>query len=61
MSKPFWQSKTLWVNGLTLVGTGAGWLAGTLTSYPEVVAGLVFTQALVNIVLRFVTTKALTT
>jgi len=53
--KPFWQSKTIWVNGLALVGAGSGWLAGTLTSYPEVVASLVIAQALVNIVLRFVT------
>lgn len=55
MGKSKWLSKTLWFNGLTLVTTSAGWLAGTLSSYPEVVAGLVLTQALVNIILRFVT------
>jgi hypothetical protein len=57
MGKSKWVSKTLWVNTLVLIGTGAGWMAGSLSSYPEVVAGLVIAQALVNILLRFVTVE----
>lgn len=56
-SKSIIASKTIWVNTLILIGTGAGWMAGSLSSYPEVVAGLVIAQALVNIILRFVTTE----
>ena len=59
--KKVWQSKVIWVNGLTLAGAGVGWMAGTLTSYPELVAGLVITQALINILLRFVTTTQVVT
>jgi len=55
MGKSKYLSKTIWVNTLVLIGTGAGWMAGSLSSYPELVAGLVIAQALVNILLRFVT------
>ena len=49
-SKPFWQSKTLWVNALIAI---LGMLsASTVADNPEAAAGLV---AFVNIVLRAVT------
>jgi hypothetical protein len=57
--KKWFASKTLWINAITLLATSAGWLAGMLSAYPEVVAGLVLVQALVNIVLRLITTEAI--
>ena len=57
--KPFWASKTLWVNGVALVGSVAitfGWDFG-LT--PEVQGSVVTAiMGVVNIVLRFTTNSA---
>lgn len=56
-SKPFWASRTLWVNFLAILGTiGASVglnLPGDLQAEIVVAA-----MALANIVLRFVTTQA---
>ena len=49
-SKPFWQSKTLWVNALVaILGIVS---AGTVAENPEAAVGLV---TFVNLILRVVT------
>ena len=53
--KAFWASKTLWINGLTLVGTGVGFFAGSLSSYPDLVCWLVLLQSAINLALRLLT------
>ncbi|GMU26103.1 MAG: hypothetical protein AMXMBFR16_10080 [Candidatus Uhrbacteria bacterium] len=59
MVKSFLLSKTLWVNVLSLVGTGAGFASGELAARPELVAALVIVQAVANIILRLVTKQPL--
>lgn len=49
------KSKTIWVNGVTLIATGTEFFAGSLTSHPDLVAWLVLVQAIANIALRFMT------
>ena len=49
-SKPFWQSKTVWVNTLTLLGTLLASLNNSLPA--EYLPYLVFGSGLVNLVLR---------
>jgi hypothetical protein len=60
-TKPFWQSRTMWLNTIALVAGVAGWGAGTITSYPGVVCILVIIQAVGNLLLRKMTTTAITT
>jgi hypothetical protein len=60
MIKSIFASKTLWVNGLTLVATGTGFFAGSLSSHPDLVCWLVLAQAVANILLRFMTKSAIT-
>lgn len=55
MSKSFWTSKTLWVNGITLLATGTGFFAGALSAHPDLVCWLVLVQAVANLILRWVT------
>ena len=56
-NKPFWQSKTVWVNVVALVATLAGAFKLDLGLTPEVQATVVTAiMALVNVGLRFVTT-----
>ena len=58
-NKPFWQSKTLWVNVVAAVATLAGVFKLDLGLTPEVQATVVTTiLALVNIALRLVTKTA---
>lgn len=57
--KPWYASKTMWFNILTILGTGTGWALNYLTPFPWVVVGLVIAQAGINIALRFVTKKAI--
>ena len=58
-TKPFWQSKTLWVNVLAGVATVAGVFKLDLGLTPEVQAELATgILAVVNIVLRFTTKTA---
>lgn len=53
--KPWWKSKTLIFNGLTIVGVGISWLLSYLTPYPLLVVSLVIVQAVINLILRFTT------
>jgi hypothetical protein len=58
-NKPFWQSKTLWVNVVAALATLAGVFKLDLGLTPEVQATVVTTiLALVNIALRLVTKTA---
>jgi len=56
------QSKTIWVNVLTIIVGTVAYIAGNdvMAQYPQVVAALVAAQGLLNVVLRFVTYKPLT-
>jgi hypothetical protein len=56
------QSKTIWVNILTIIAATTAFVAGNdvMAQYPQVVAALVAAQGLLNVVLRFVTYKPLT-
>lgn len=57
--KPFWQSKTIWTNGVALVGSVSIAFGLDMGLTPEVqgtlVAGI---MSVVNIVLRFMTSAA---
>ena len=55
-TKPFYKSKTVWVNALTLLAGTVGFWAGhdLIANNTALVAGLVAFQGLVNTVLRFV-------
>lgn len=59
--KKWYQSRTVWVNAITvLVGT-IGYVAGNsvIQDYPSAVAALVAFQGGLNVLLRFVTWKPL--
>lgn len=58
-TKKWWKSKTLIFNGLTIVGVGISWLLSYLTPYPLLVVSLVIVQAVINLILRFTTKKAI--
>lgn len=61
-NKPFWQSKTVWVNVVALVATLAGAFKIDLGLTPDVQATVVTTiLALVNVGLRLVTKTPVTT
>ena len=55
--KPFWKSKMVWINGLTLLAGVIGYVAGqeVISNNVELVAMLVALQGGVNVVLRFFT------
>lgn len=59
--KPFWHSRTMWLNTITVAMGTAGFLAGheVITKYPQAVAVLVVTQGILGIVLRLITTKSI--
>jgi hypothetical protein len=57
--KPFWASKTLWANGIALVGSVGISLGFDMGFTPEVQGTLVAgVMAVVNIILRFMTKDA---
>lgn len=58
MGKPWWQSKTIWINALTAIITIGTQLSGSLP--PEYAAKIAAGLALVNLVLRVITTEAVT-
>lgn len=56
-TKPFWASRTLWVNALAFAAATTGAVGVDLGLTPEVQASIVTgVMAVVNIILRFVTT-----
>ena len=56
-AKPFWASKTLWVNAVALIAAAAGAFGLDIGLDPELQVTIVgAVMAVVNIVLRFVTT-----
>lgn len=59
MFKKWYESKTVWVNVLTLVAGMVGYLAGhdLIADHASAVAVLVAIQGGVNVALRFVTAK----
>jgi hypothetical protein len=59
-TKKWYTSKSIWFNVISLVAGVSGWGAGTMTSYPEIVCALVIIQAVGNLVLRRMTTTAVT-
>jgi len=60
-SKPFWASKTLWVNAIALVAAVTGAFGVDLGLDPETQTALVAAiMSVVNIVLRFTTRSAVT-
>ena len=58
-SKPFWASRTLWINGIALIAAVTGALGVDLGLDAETQTALVAgVMAVVNIVLRLVTDSA---
>jgi len=58
-TKPFWASKTLWVNAIALVAAISGAFGIDLGLDPETQTAIVgAVMSVVNIVLRFVTKSA---
>ena len=60
MTKNWWQSKTIWVNGITLLialGTAAMG-QDFIKDHPAIVSGIVAALGFLNVILRFVTTTA---
>ena len=53
--KPWYKSRTLIFNMLTITGTLISWGLDYLTPMPMLVIGLVVAQMSINIILRFVT------
>jgi hypothetical protein len=60
-NKPWYTSKTIWFNAISLVAGVSGWGAGTMTSYPEIVCVLVIIQAIGNLILRRMTSTPIKT
>lgn len=61
MSKPFWTSRTLWVNLFILIAAAFGILEIDIGLTPQVQAAAVTViMAVVNMVLRTVTKSAVT-
>jgi hypothetical protein len=56
-AKPWWKSKMIWVNGITLIAGVVGYLAGheLIADNATLLAGLVAIQGLLNTILRFTT------
>jgi hypothetical protein len=59
-TKRFFLSKTIWFNVISIVAGVSGWGAGTLTTSPGLVCTLVIIQAVGNLLLRKMTTTAIT-
>jgi len=58
--KPWWKSKTVWVNGLTAAISGATYLTGVAFMPPHVavyLTGIVI--PIMNVALRFLTKEAI--
>lgn len=62
--KPFWQSKTIWINALTILGAFLLFLMGSSEAgqlpFPLDLRWVVFIQGVINLALRFLTTAPVT-
>lgn len=56
MEKPWYKSKTVWVNIFMVVAEMIGVFTESIPLSPQVVAGLLLLNKIVNIGLRFITT-----
>ena len=61
MQKKWYQSKTVWVNALTLLAGLLGYAVGheVIADNASLIAMLVAVQGAVNVALRFVTTQSI--
>jgi len=61
MEKKIWQSRTIWVNAVTLLAGVIGFIAGheLIADNASLVSLLVAVQGGVNVLLRFLTWKAI--
>ena len=61
-TKAFWQSKTFWLNLLTLLVAVLTAILGLdfVKEYPQIVTGIVSIVSVLNMVLRFLTTEPIT-
>lgn len=57
--KSIFASKTIWLNAVTMIATGAGFFAGSLSSHPDMVCWLVMIQSIANVILRLTTNTAI--
>lgn len=58
--KSFWQSKTLWINVITLVITVLGMAADWTFVTPQAAQIIVFALAAANVILRLLTSAPIT-
>lgn len=58
-TKPFWQSKTLWFNVLTVIVTIILDITKTVTFTPAIATALTSIVGVVNVILRLITTTAI--
>jgi len=63
MSKPFWGSKTFWVNLFVFSGGLLSYITHSdfIAQYPQAAAIAVTILGAVNVILRFITNKPLAT
>lgn len=61
MNKPWYLSRMVWVNSLTLLAGMIGYMAGheLIADNASLIALLIATQGAVNVVLRFVTWESI--
>ena len=61
VAKPWYMSKTMWLNLLTAVVGVVGYMAGSdlIAQNPALVAAFVSAQGVLNVILRLVTGKSI--
>lgn len=61
VSKPWWMSKTVWVNLITTAVGVLGYVAGSsfISGNPALVAALVSATGVLNVILRLMTGQAI--
>ena len=60
-NKPFWASKTLWVNAIAIIAAIAGAASVDLGLDPETqIAAVGIIMGVVNMILRFMTSTSIT-
>ncbi|MDE2104914.1 MAG: hypothetical protein KGL39_47190, partial [Patescibacteria group bacterium] len=53
--KAFWESKTVWINGLSMLAAIVGMFSTSNLFTPQQVGYLVLALGIINLVLRFIT------